>query len=92
MTRERVFTVYLPSNSPGAEPLHESEDKSSTISSYYKTTLDSTIDLTGEWSVGLAEVSSVAALCDPLFNGMHRYVFRPNCSLKSTSSKLGLLS
>jgi hypothetical protein len=62
MARERVFTIYLPSNSPGAEPLHESEDTTSTISSYYKTTLDSTIDLTGEWTVGLAEVSSGSAV------------------------------
>lgn len=56
MPRESVFTVYLPSNSPGAEPLQQSEDQSNMISSYYKTTLDSTIDLVGEWSVGLAEI------------------------------------
>ena len=53
------FTVYLPGNSPGAEPLIQSEYENPQLQahSYYKTTLDSTIDLEGDgWEVGLAEI------------------------------------
>lgn len=57
MNREDVFTIYLPSNSPGAEAQSLSEDKANQVSSWYKTTLDSTIDLEGDgWEVGLAEI------------------------------------
>lgn len=56
MHRDSVFTVYLPSNSPGAESLQQSEDESNMTSSYYKTTLDSTIDLVGSWTVGVCEI------------------------------------
>ena len=57
MNYEDSFTIYLPSNSPGAEPLSLSEDQDQQISSHYKTTLDGTIDLDGDgWEVGLAEI------------------------------------
>lgn len=52
-----MFTIYLPSNSPGAEAQSLSEDQNNLVSSWYKTTLDGTIDLDGDgWEVGLAEI------------------------------------
>lgn len=57
MNNEDNFTIYLPSNSPGAEAQSLSEDSDKQVSSWYKTTLDGTIDLDGEgWEAGLAEI------------------------------------
>lgn len=57
MNNRNNFTVYLPSNSPGSTPLIASESKEELSQSFFKTTLDTTIDLDGDdWEVGLAEV------------------------------------
>lgn len=57
MNNEDAFTIYLPSNSPGAEAQSMSEDQYNQVSSWYKTTLDGNIDLDGDgWEVGLAEI------------------------------------
>jgi len=57
MNNDDMFTIYLPSNSPGAKAQSLSEDTLTQVSSWYKTTLDGTIDLDGDgWEVGLAEI------------------------------------
>lgn len=52
-----TFTIYLPSNSAGATPMSESESKNDSVSSWYKTNLDQTYELSeSDWQVGLCEV------------------------------------
>lgn len=57
------FYIWLPANSPGAVPQSKSESTNAEVASWYKSTLDQTYELDGDyWEVGLAEVCFPAKL------------------------------
>lgn len=58
MSMRDNFTIYLPANASGAVSMSENESiKYSSVSSWYKSTLDQTYELDGDgWEVGLLEI------------------------------------